>query len=152
MTRFLARHIDSIYQPGSRLIFTPDENQKNIGRREATIGLRNSRPSDPSVFLRKTTRIAFASYATCKGGENGQWIGLNLATPSAQWVQAHKSDKVSLQVSHPRTLLDMALQDMGQVVLPCFIGDSEISLKRTSDIISSLTHDQWLVVHGHERT
>lgn len=151
MTYFLTRHIDKIARPDIRLVFSPDEERKNIARRETTIGLRNARPDDPSVFLRKTARVAFAPYATEKGVQSGQWIALDLATPSAQWVKTHKADQIGLKVSHPRSLLDLALQDMGQVVLPCFIGDAEDSLSRCGDIIPALSHDQYLVVHGEER-
>ena len=56
-----------------------------------------------------------------------------------------------MQVSHPRTLLDLALRDIGQIVLPCFIGDREAGLERTGDIIPDLSHDQWLVVHAQDR-
>lgn len=103
------------------------------------------------MFVRKTTRVAFAPYATRPGRETGQWIALNLPTPSAQWVHAHRADQISLQVSHPRTLLDLALQGVGQIVLPCFIGDAETGLLRTGGIIPALTHDQWLVVHAQDR-
>jgi DNA-binding transcriptional LysR family regulator len=151
MTCFLTQQIDKIARPEARLVFTPDEAQKNIARREATIGLRNSRPTDPSVFLRKTTRVAFAPYATVVGRRADRWIALNLTTPSAQWVKAHRADQIILEASHPRTLLDLALQDMGQVILPCFIGDTQPKLERSGDIIPALTHDQWLVVHGQDR-
>ncbi|WP_166415464.1 LysR family transcriptional regulator [Cochlodiniinecator piscidefendens] len=151
MTHFLTQHIAEVAQPDIRLAFCPDETVKNIGRREATIALRNVQPDEPAAFARKTTRVAFAPYATEAGENSGNWIASTLRTPSANWVQAHQTDNISVRVSHPRTLLDLAIQGAGQVVLPCFIGDSEPGLIRMGDIIPALTHDQWLVVHGEDR-
>lgn len=60
MTRFLTAHINDLTSDGTRLVFGATETQQHIGRREATIGLRNSRPLEEGLAARKTTRIAFA--------------------------------------------------------------------------------------------
>ena len=56
-----------------------------------------------------------------------------------------------MEVSHPRTLLDLGLAGAGQVVLSCFVGAAHEGLVGTGPIIQELSHDQWLVVHGEDR-
>lgn len=151
MTRFLTVHINDLTSNGTRLVFRATETQQHIGRREATIGLRNSRPLEESLAARKTTRIAFAPYATPKTNAD-DWIASTTQTPSANWVRAHKKDQIKIETSSPRTLLDLVRQGAGQTVLPCFVGDAEPALIRSGPIIPALSHDQWLVVHGEDRS
>lgn len=49
MTRFLAMHIRDISAEGVRLVFRAAEARHDIGRREATIGVRNSRPDEADL-------------------------------------------------------------------------------------------------------
>ena len=37
------------------------------------------------------------------------------------------------------------------MVLPCFVGNLEPELTQSGLAIASLSHDQWLVVHGEDR-
>lgn len=151
MTRFLAMHIRDISTEGVRLVFRAAEARHDIGRREATIGLRNSRPDEASLAARKTTRVAFAPYATPSAATEDDWISTTAQTPSANWVRTHKNENIKFEVTSPRSLLDLARQGAGHVVLPCFVGDQETGLIRSGSIIAALSHDQWLVVHGEER-
>lgn len=151
MTRFLAMHIHNISTDGSRLVFRANETRHHIGRREATIGLRNARPEEASLAARKTTRVAFASYATSAAATQNDWITTTAQTPSANWLRTHKRNQIKFEVTSPRSLLDLAQQGSGHVVLPCFVGDQEPKLIRSGPIIAALSHDQWLVVHGEER-
>lgn len=151
MTRFLVNHIYDISTEGSRLVFRATEARHHIGRREATIGLRNTRPEETSLAARKTTRIAFASYATPTAAKQNDWIATTAQTPSANWVRTHKKHQIRFAVTSPRSLLDLAQQGAGHVVLPCFVGAQEPELIQTGPIITPLSHDQWLVVHGEER-
>ncbi len=154
MTRFLAIHIGDIGDTGaqgSRLVFRAAETRHNIGRREASIGIRNARPDEAGLAARKTARVAFAAYATPSAAKRNDWIATGTQTPSAIWVRAHKQDQIRIEVTHPRSLLDLARQGAGHVVLPCFVGGQEPALVRSGPIIPTLSHDQWLVVHGEDR-
>ncbi len=151
MTWFLAGHIHDIRTVGVRLVFQTAETRHDISRREATIGLRNTRPNEPYLAAKRTCRVAFAVYATPEASAGDDWIATTAATPSANWVKAHKSDQIRFEVTNPRSLLDLACQGGGHAVLPCFVGDQQPSLQRVGGIITPLTHDQWLVVHGEER-
>lgn len=151
MMRFLAVHVSDIRTEGVRLVFSASESRHHIGRREATIGLRNSRPDEPGLAARRTTRVAFASYATASAAAGNDWIATAAQTPSANWVRTHKQDHITLEVSNPRLLLDLARQGAGHVILPRFVGDAESDLVRCGENIPGLSHDQWLVVHGEDR-
>lgn len=151
MTRFLVAHIRTFSTEGVRLVFHASEARHHIGRREATIGLRNTRPIEASLATRKTTCIAFAPYATPSAALENNWIATTAHTPSANWVRTHKKNDIKFEVSSPRSLLDLARQGIGHVVLPCFVGCQEPELIQSGPIITSLSHDQWLVVHGEDR-
>jgi DNA-binding transcriptional LysR family regulator len=150
MTWFLVRNIDAITKDGTRLVFQAGEAVQSIARRETTIGLRNIRPSEPGLAIRKTTRINFAPFVSPNGNAK-QWVASNGQTASARWVQVHKRNEIGVEVSHPRSLLDLALEGAGQVLLPCFVGDSTAGLVRAGPIVEELSHDQWLVVHDEDR-
>lgn len=151
MTRFLTSHIGDLSATGARLVFETTEHHQSIARREATIGLRNARPREPGLAARKSTRIAFAPYASPAALHREDWLASTSNAPSATWVRANKGALVCLEVSSPRSLLDLARQGAGHAVLPCFVGDGEKGLMRTGPVIGALTHDQWLVVHAQDR-
>ncbi|GAB4067761.1 LysR family transcriptional regulator [Ancylobacter sonchi] len=151
MTWFLTRHIAELGTAGRFLVFSAAEERHNIGRRETLIGIRNQRPTTPGLAVRRTARVRFAPYALNDGSAEDGWIACTVDTPSARWVRNHRRISIRMEVSHPRTLLDLALAGAGQVVLPCFIGAVHEGLVRTGPIIEELSHDQWLVVHGEDR-
>lgn len=151
MTRFLGNSINAIRVPSARLVFRSSEAQHNIERREATIGLRNRRPTEDNLAARKSTRIMFAPYATPDAVTSEDWVASTAQSPSANWVRAQRGDQIRVEVSNPRSLLDLLRQGVGQGVLPCFVGDADARLVRAGPIIGALTHDQWLVVHGDDR-
>lgn len=151
MTLFFSRHISQISIANQKLLFNAAEHRHNIGRRETTIGLRNARPDELSLAARKTARISFAPYAAADISQHSIWVACTAHTPSAHWVRSYKSQYIQFEVTSPRSLLDLAVQGAGQVLLPCFIGDAEDKLVRTGDIVDELTHDQWLVVHEEDR-
>ena len=151
MTWFLTRHFAELGTTGRLLVFSATEERHNIGRRETLIGIRNQRPTTPGLAVRRTARVSFAPYALNDGAVGDGWIACTVDTPSARWVRNHQSARVRMEVSHPRTLLDLALAGAGRVVLPCFVGAAHEGLARTGPIIEELSHEQWLVVHGEDR-
>lgn len=121
----------------------------SINRREASIAIRNSRPTEPGLAGRKRARNEFAIYSA--SGAPAGWILHSVDTPSSRWVRARAMREVSHEVSHPRLALDLALQGAGRIVLPTFIGDQDPGLERRSDTIPELSHEAWLVAHDDDR-
>ncbi|ANT49773.1 LysR family transcriptional regulator [Mesorhizobium amorphae] len=151
MTWYLARNIEKLGLSDRNIVFSAIEEVQNIGRREALIGIRNRRPSEPGVAARRTKTVAFAPYAHPNAVRKTDWIAATVNTPSAIWVRANRRDQIRFEVTQPRSLLDLALAGAGHVVLPCFVGDAHNDLVRTDDVIEELSHEQWLVVHGDDR-
>lgn len=151
MTWFLTRHIDKLGAARNFLVFSATEERHNIGRRETLIGIRNQRPSEQGLAVRRTAMVTFAPYALNTRSVLDDWIACTVDTPSARWVRSNRRDRIRMEVSHPRSLLDLALAGAGQVVLPCFVGTAHESLIRTGPVIEEISHEQWLVVHGEDR-
>lgn len=135
--------------PDVRLRFVSSEAILSIARREATIAIRNERPTETGLAGRKLARNNFAIYATTDAPS--RWIVHSINTPSSRWTRERASQDYCFEVSNPRLALDLALEGAGQIVLPTFIGDEEKSIDRRSDIISELGHDAWLVAHDDDR-
>jgi len=68
-----------------RVRFITAEAVLDISRRETTIGIRNSRPTQGNLVCRKLGRVHFAGYATSESAEN--WITVHQDTPSAVWAK-----------------------------------------------------------------
>ncbi len=139
--------------PLTRLRFISSEHTLDITHRETIIGVRNQRPVQKGLACRKLGRVSFAAYAV--SGRIKRWITVNGSTPSARWLADHLKDAAEsesgLEVTAPRNALDLALNGMGKVLLPTFIGESQDTLLRVSKPIEELAHDQWLVVHQDDR-
>lgn len=151
MTWFLARHVGELGIGKRPLMFSASEERHNIGRRETLIGIRNQRPSEPGLAVRRTTAVTFAPYALKGRPIVEDWVACTVDTPSARWVRDTQASRIRIEVSSPRSLLDLALPGAGRVVLPCFVGEAHEALVRTGPIIEAISHDQWLVVHAEER-
>lgn len=135
--------------PDVRLRFLSSEVAQSITRREASIAIRNKRPTEHGLAGRKLARNEFAIFAVQNATKN--WIIHSADTPSSRWAKERAGQDVHHEVSHPRLALDLALAGAGQIVLPTFIGDEEPALQRRSKTITALSHDAWLVAHDDDR-
>ncbi len=121
----------------------------DIGHREAVIGIRNRRPEQLGLAGRRITRVRFAAYAV--NAEVETWACVVGSTPSARWVGQNIGNAPSVEVTNPRSALDLALAGAARVVLPTFIGNSHGSLVQIVPEIEELEHEQWLVTHNEDR-
>ncbi len=132
-----------------RLRFVAAEEVLDIGRREALIGVRNKRPEGPGLAGRRIGRIRFAVYATRKSVRT--WARVIGSTPSARWVKEKCDETDAVEVTDPRSALDLTLTGDTRALLPMFIGRRFTTLKQLSTPIEELDHDQWLVTHHEDR-
>lgn len=153
MTLFLTRHVGELVKSEDRfsLSFVSANRRLDIARREADIGIRNHRPSESWLAGRNIGRVTFAPYAASGADGREGWIVSQANTPSAQWVRGRHADGIFMEVSDPRTVLDLVERGAGRAVLPCFIGDTHPGLKRTGPVIEDLIHAQWIVAHHDDR-
>ena len=135
--------------PDIRLRFVAAEQVLDIAHREVVIGFRNRRPTETSLAGRKLAAVEFAPYAAA--GAPDRWIRVVADTPSARWVAQTSGGDTVCEVNSPRNALDLALAGQGTALLPCFIGDTEPGLQRVGNVVSELSHDQWLVTHDADR-
>lgn len=153
-SRWLARGLSAYWTPSAGWLpeFTTSNAVLDIARREADIGFRNRRPEQPWLAGRRTRQIDYAEYAARRDVAGYVTLSEGLAsTPSTRWVRTEHADEILTTVSEARLALDVALQGIGRIVLPTFIGDREDGLTRVSDTIEALTHDEWLVTHHDAR-
>lgn len=151
MTTALCRKTDVLVLPEEaiRLRFISTELALDINHRETIIGIRNKRPVSGTLATRKIGNVRFAGYAVSDSID--AWITVEGNTPSSQWLRKQDVKKCPVEVTSPINALDLALQGVGRVVLPTFIGDHEHRLQRVTSHITALSHEQWLVVHQDER-
>ena len=135
--------------PDVRLRFVSTEAVLSIAHRETVIGIRNERPADPGLAVRRLRPVEFAPYACADAPE--RWIQPLVDTPSARWIRGLGTDRILCEVGSPRNALDLALAGRGVAVLPTFIGDARPPLERRGESIESLAHEQWIVIHGDDR-
>lgn len=128
----------------------------DIGHRHAEIGIRNERPQENWLAGRRLCDVAYALYAQphLKGEYQHPFIGVTgeLAnTRSARWLEQFHADHIVLRGNSVLTVREMAAAGLGNVVLPCFVGDQDTRLARIGDPINELRSEQWLVMHHEER-
>ncbi len=132
-----------------RLRFMAADEDLDIGRREALIGIRNRRPTEIGLAGRRIGRIQFAIYA--RTPDVTTWARVMGKTPSAQWVAKAAREAETIEVTSPRNALDLALSGAARVALPTFIGDRTDGLQAVGAPIEELEHEQWLVTHHEDR-
>ncbi|WP_282063629.1 LysR family transcriptional regulator [Roseobacter litoralis] len=124
----------------------------DIARREVDIGIRNRRPEQPWVARQQIGFVDYAVYAAHEGVEG--WIGPSwdtAVTPSIRWVQECHGNQIVTKANSPHLASALARAGIGRVVLPMFIGERVVGLKRLSDPIEELRSEQWLVSHHDTR-
>ena len=131
------------------LRFAADDAVADITRREALIGVRNARPEGGAMAVRRTGRVRFAVYARDEAVI--PWARVLGSTPSAHWVARQDAVPGDMEVTSPRSALDLARAGVARAILPTFAGDADPTLLRVSPVIEELDHDQWLVVHHEDR-
>jgi DNA-binding transcriptional LysR family regulator len=158
-TQFLAQHIGELWEVADpfRIEFVTAYEKVDIGRRNADIGIRSERPTEPNLAGRMTGHVAHAIYAgrnLINGVKAGYFVGLtgdgaNLQT--TRWLMAHHGDRMGLRGNDMHSVVELVAAGAGLTVLPCFAGDSDKRLVRVATPIDELLQEQWLVTHQDER-
>lgn len=147
----LAPHVPSICKaaPNAMLRLISATDHMKINHREAVIGIRNQRPEKTGLACRKVGTVSFAGYAASSKVEG--WIRIASKAPSARWLADQPDMHIVMEANAPRLAKDLAIQGLGQIVLPTFIGERSSDLVQVHPIISELDHEQWLVSHDEDR-
>ena len=158
-TEFLAKNLSALWDAADpfRVEFVTAYEKIDIGRRNADIGMRSERPTEPNLAGRLTGRMAHAIYSgrnLVSGVKAGYFVGLtgdgaNLQT--TRWLMAHHGDRIVLRGNDMHSVRELVAAGGGLTVLPCVACDSDKRLVRIGSPIPELLQEQWLVTHQDER-
>jgi DNA-binding transcriptional LysR family regulator len=158
-TDFLTSRIGDIWTAADpfRLEFVTAYEKIDIGRRNADIGIRNERPTEPNLAGRLTNKVAYAIYSgrnLINGVKAGLFVGMTgdgANLQSSRWLMAHHGDRIGVRANDAYSLRELVAAGAGLTVIPCFAGDNDKRLVRVATPIPELLQEQWLVSHQDER-
>jgi DNA-binding transcriptional LysR family regulator len=141
--------------PGLRVELVAEPRNLNLTRREADIALRLARPESGTALARRIGRLDYAAYAPRRrGGESLPWItyeeGLR-HLPQARWVAAASNEDGPLLVNDAEAMLQALHAGLGKAVVPCFVGEGDMRLRRLPGPKAVLSRPLWLLVHRELR-
>lgn len=141
---------------GFRLDMSVSERRATLAHREHDIGIRAVVPDEPYLARRHGGEVAYAAYRqrNASGGLAASWLAVSdedAISPYLRWPHENAGAAITVIVSRPRSLLDLARAGAGQAVLPCFVGDLDPGLERAGDELKSLRHTQWIVTNIEDR-
>jgi DNA-binding transcriptional LysR family regulator len=148
--------------PRIQVVLSIDNRMLDLGRREADVALRVRRPADPSLFGRRLTGIAWAFYGPREGGANLRREGgsFNFARHAvigweepgriiaSDWIAANVSpDRITYRSNSLVNQLMAIRAGIGIALLPCYLADSDDSVRRVSVVLPDLASELWIVTH-----
>ena len=159
--RFHAEH------PRIELILTIDNRIMDLSRREADVALRVRRPTDPTLFGRRLTGVAWAFYAPLQSGgalrrEGGSFnfskhtvIGWDEPSRiiASDWIAEHvPAERIGFRCNSLVNQLVATRAGLGIALLPCYLADSsskngDTGVRRISGVLPDLTSELWIVTH-----
>ncbi|MHA1565691.1 MAG: LysR family transcriptional regulator [Alphaproteobacteria bacterium] len=130
----------------------------DLTRREADIAIRISNDPPESLVGRRILKFATAIYASvdyldlhdpATDAANSTWIGWADSVPDPQWVRdsPYPLALARNRIHSPLAQLAAAKAGMGLSMLPCFMGDTEPSLRRLPPATATPSRDIWLLTH-----
>lgn len=153
--------------PRIELILTIDNRIMDLSRREADVALRVRRPTDPALFGRRLTGIAWAFYGPARPGGNLRRDGdtFNFAKHTvigwdeparivaADWIAEHvPAGRIGFRCNSLVNQLAAARAGLGIALLPCYLADPHCKagaaeLRRMSGVLPDLASELWIVTH-----
>ncbi len=121
----------------------------DFARLEADIALRPALSLPSMLTGEVVAELGFAVYA--RAGAPKAWLGLGgplLRSAAAQWLRDSYPDVVPVATADSFVVLrELALLGLGQVLLPCFIGDAAVGLERRSEPLKNARVPIWVLTH-----
>lgn len=130
----------------------------DLDHRQADISLRLSRPDAPDLIARKLGAMPFAFYAAQDYDlPEPEWrfIGYDAASasiPQHGWLERHRNGRaVVFRTNDSASQAGAARSGVGVALLPCFLGDTDLHLKRVPCADAFPPRDIWMLVHDDLR-
>jgi DNA-binding transcriptional LysR family regulator len=148
--------------PRIELILTIDNRIMDLSRREADVALRVRRPTDPTLFGRRLTNLAWAFYAPADatGSLRREGRSYNFARHTvigwdeparivaSDWLAAHvPPERIGFRCNSLVNQLVAARVGLGIALLPCYLADRDAGVRRFSGVLPDLTSELWIVTH-----
>ena len=148
--------------PRIQLSLVIDNRVLDLGRREADVALRARRPTDPTLFGRRLTGIAWAFYGSSDDGvalrrEGGSFnftrhsvIGWDEPTRIVvgEWIATHvPAERVGYRCNSLLNQLVAVRAKLGIALLPCYLADRDSGVRRISGVLPDLASELWMVTH-----
>lgn len=147
--------------PGLDIHLVTTDEVLDLGRREVDIALRNVRPTQRSLIVRKAGVLAFAMYASRSyvalhgAPSNREDLKRHqlIAYPDAvAYVDAYRwanalSDRVALRATDATSMLDAVAAGLGIGVLPCFLAARAPDVVCLETVGPPAPEVIWLVTH-----
>ncbi|MFZ6760697.1 LysR family transcriptional regulator [Undibacterium sp. Ji50W] len=151
--------------PGLELELFAEKHEVSLGRREADIALRMSRPQAAGLVIKAVATVQYGLYASksyLKGRKRSDWqfaaYEKNSGTPHHQWLENMLDadpSRVLLRSNDQLVLRQVAAAGMGVTVLPHYLakglGSRSSDLQRIDDPLCPLQRKLWLVMHDDVR-
>jgi DNA-binding transcriptional LysR family regulator len=123
----------------------------DLGRLEADLAVRLSRPQHGNVTVRRIGHMARAVYRAADRAPVREgvsvWPPVFGDIPAAAWTQAHGGGH-PVQADALAVHQAMARSGCARALLPCFMGDRDPALSRDGDIVREAGQDIWLVINS----
>jgi DNA-binding transcriptional LysR family regulator len=149
--------------PGLAVEVTIENRILALTRREADVALRSQRVTEPELFGRKLSGIAWTVYAAraylarhkaprepadvAKHAVIG-WDEAGAAAPAPAWLERAAGSKPPVyRANSIVNQLHAAEAGIGLALLPCFLGDCSAPLLRVLPPPAELTRELWIATH-----
>jgi DNA-binding transcriptional LysR family regulator len=158
----MARQVAALRRrhPGIELALAGDKRSVSLGRREADLAIRLSRPGERGGYARKIGTLRFAlygahGYAQERPPEAYEFIGYDddlEHLPQEKFLHAYAGERAFAFRSNDIVSLQAAARDgLGIALLPSFMAEPDAALARLGGPQDVFSRDLWLVVHGDLR-
>lgn len=142
--------------PQLRLELIAEPRNLDLSRSEADIALRLARPQRGSAIARRIGWVAYAAYGPRRGrADRLPWIGYEEGLghlPQARWLAAAAgAGPTPLALNDAEAILQAVRAGLGKSLLPCFLADRDIALRRLGGRGVVLSRELWLLVHPELR-
>ena len=163
-SRFMARRLPELQAalPGIEVELYNEMAFANLARREADIAIRNRRPNEGRVAVRRLPDPSYAIYGARSYVERHpaalteeryqacSWIGFDETFSSAVslvWLRDKIGRWPQVRCNHSTTIYDALVGGAGLAIIACYAGDEEASLMRLTAPLDLPSQGLWMVVH-----
>jgi len=163
-SRFMARRLPELQAtlPGIEIELYSEMAFANLARREADIAIRNRRPNEGRVAMRRLPDPTYAIYGARSYVERNPaalteeryqacaWIGFDETFSIAGtliWLREKIGRWPQVRCSNSTTIYDALVGGAGLAIIPCFAGAEDASLVRLTPPLELPSSGLWLVVH-----